>query len=179
MPPFLIKFVRTIDRVNLVIGRFAMYLVLVMMVVLLFSAVSRSVFNTPHVWVMETAQFCMAAYYLLGGGYSLQQDAHVRMDVFYSRWTPRTQALVDLFTGLALIFYLIMLIYGGVSSTAYALEYGQKNYSSWAPPMAPIKIIMTTGIVLMLFQVIACFCRDWGTVRGTPLPPCEGKAVDL
>ncbi len=177
MPPFVVKLVRTIDRVNLIVGRMAMYLVFVIMGVLLFSAISRSVFNTPHIWVMETAQFCMAAYYLLGGGYSLQQEAHVRMDVFYGRWKPRTQALVDLFTGLALIFYLIMLIYGGVSSTSYALEYGQKNYSSWGPPLAPIKIIMTVGIVLMFFQVIACFCRDWATVRGTPLPECEGKEL--
>ena len=70
----------------------------------------------------------LAAYYLLGGGYSLQLDSHVRMDLLYSRWSPRTQARVDTVTSLLVIFYLIMLLFGGISSTKYAIEYGQKNY---------------------------------------------------
>ena len=44
------------------------------------------------------AQFMLTAYYILGGGYSMQIDAHVRMDVFYSRWSPRKQALADALT---------------------------------------------------------------------------------
>jgi TRAP-type mannitol/chloroaromatic compound transport system permease small subunit len=52
------------------------------------------------------------------------------------------------------------MVYGGWASSAYSLKYGQTNYSAWAPPMAPIKIIMTVGIVLMLLQTIAIFFRD-------------------
>ena len=59
-----------------------------------------------------------------------------------------------------------VLLYGGYSSTEYALEYGQKNYSAWGPPKAPIKIIMTVGIFLMLLQTIAIFFRDIATARG-------------
>jgi TRAP-type mannitol/chloroaromatic compound transport system permease small subunit len=56
-----------------------------------------------------------------------------------------------------------------VSSTNYAITYGQKNYSSWAPPLSPIKIIMTIGIAMMLLQAIAMFFRDMATVRGERL----------
>ena len=82
----------------------------------------------------------LAAYYLLGGGYSMQLDSHVRMDVLYSRWSPKTKAVLDCITAIGLVAYLVVLLYGGVSSTQYALEYSQKNYSVWGPPLAPIKI---------------------------------------
>jgi TRAP-type mannitol/chloroaromatic compound transport system permease small subunit len=49
------------------------------------------------------------------------------------------------------------------------LQYGEKSYSSWAPRMAPIKIIMCIGIVLMLLQVIATFFKDLAKARGVTL----------
>ena len=122
-----------------------------------------------YIWVVEMAQFLMTAYYLLGGGYSMQLNSHVRMDLLYSRWTPRTRATVDAITVGFLLFYLIVLLVGGISSTQYAIEYGQKNYSSWAPPLAPIKIVMVIGIALMLLQVIAVFFKDLARARGETL----------
>ena len=145
-----------------------MYLIFVMMGVLLFSSISRGVFNVSHIWVVEVAQMTMAAYYILGGGYSMQLGSHVRMDLLYGRWSLKTRAIVDMVTGFCLIFYVIFLLYGGISSTQYAIEYGQKNYSSWAPPMAPIKIVMTLGIAMMLLQVIARFFKDIETAKGEP-----------
>jgi TRAP-type mannitol/chloroaromatic compound transport system permease small subunit len=169
MPRPIRAYVRAIDAVNRVVGRFVMYLVFAMMGVLLLSSGSRTVFDTSYIWVIEMAQFLMTAYFLLGGGYSMQLDAHVRMDLLYSRWQPRTRAAVDVVTAGFMLFYLVILLAGGISSTQYAIEYGQKNYSSWAPPLWPIKIVMVTGIVLMLLQVIAVFFRDLATARGEPL----------
>jgi TRAP-type C4-dicarboxylate transport system permease small subunit len=137
--------------------------------VLLLSSGSRTFFDTSYVWVIEMAQFLMTGYYLLGGGYSMQLDSHVRMDLLYSRWTPRARATVDALTAGLMLFYLIVLLAGGISSTQYAIEYGQKNYSSWAPPLAPIKIVMVIGIALMLLQVIAEFFRDLAKARGETL----------
>jgi TRAP-type mannitol/chloroaromatic compound transport system permease small subunit len=146
-----------------------MYLIFAMMGVLLLSSGSRTFFDVSYIWVVEVAQFLMTAYYLLGGGYSMQLDSHVRMDLLYSRWTPRTRATVDAITVGLLLFYLVVLLVGGISSTQYAIEYSQKNYSSWAPPLAPIKIIMVIGIALMLLQVIALFFKDLAAARGETL----------
>jgi len=68
--------------------------------------------------------------------------------------------MTDAITVFFLIFYLVFLLYGGISSIEYAVRYGQVNYTPWAPPLAPIKIIMTIGIVLMLLQTIATFFKD-------------------
>ena len=166
MPKLIKLYVRYIDALNLRVGRFTMYLVFAMMGILLYSAISRSLFNLPLHWGIEMAQFTMAAYYLLGGGYTMQNDAHVRMDLLYERWPVKKRAFADSITAFCLIFYLGIMLYGGYSSTEYAVEYGQKNYSAWAPYMAPIKIIMTLGIFLMLLQAIAIFFRDLATARG-------------
>jgi TRAP-type mannitol/chloroaromatic compound transport system permease small subunit len=91
------------------------------------------------------------------------------MDLLYSRCSPKMQAAIDAITSGFLLFYILFLLIGGISSTMYAITYGQKNYSSWAPPLAPIKIIMTVGIALMLLQVIAVFFKDVAKARGKPL----------
>jgi len=162
-------YVRYVDAMNRRVGRFVMYMIFVMMGVLVYSSISRTFFDIPLIWVVEVAQMTMAAYYLLGGAYSMQIDSHVRMDLLYSRWSLRRRAFTDSITSFFLLFYIVILFYGGVSSTQYAIEYNQKNYSVWAPPMAPIKVVMTIGIVLMLLQVISTFFKDLAQARGKPL----------
>ena len=159
-------YVRFIDAVNTKVGKFSQYLVFAMMGILLFESISRTIFNWPHIWIVELAQFLMAAYYLLGGGYSMILDGHVRMDLLYDRWSARRKALSDVITSFLLIFYLVFLLKGGISGIKYALTYGQKSYTPWAPPLAPIKIIMGIGILLMLLQVIAIFFKDLAKVKG-------------
>jgi TRAP-type mannitol/chloroaromatic compound transport system permease small subunit len=146
-----------------------MYSVFAMMAILLYSSISKTFFY-PALWTLEMAQFAMVAYYLLGGGYSMQINAHVRMDLLYSRWKPKKRAFTDSITAFCLIFYLCLLLYGAVSSTEYAIQYGEESYSSWAPKMWPIKVIMTVAIVLMLLQAVATFFRDLAKARGEPLP---------
>ncbi len=170
MHPAIQAYVRYVERVNRVVGRCVVYLIFLMIGLMIYASVARTVFNVPLIWGIEMSQFLLAAYYLLGGGYSMQLDAHVRMDLLYSRWPERTRAFADSLTAFCLVFYLSVLLIGGLSSTHYALEYGQKNYSSWAPPLAPIKIVMTVGIVLMLLQAIAFFFKDLARARGKPIP---------
>ena len=161
-------FVRVVDAFNRRVGRFAMYLIFAMLAVLLYSSISKTFF-TPSIWTLESAQFLMVAYFLLGGAYSMQLDAHVRMDLAYSHWSPRTRAVVDAITVLMLIFYLVMLLVGGISSTEYAIEYKETSYSAWSPYMAPIKIVMCFGIARMLLQAVATFFKDLYAARGETL----------
>ncbi|MFH1156057.1 MAG: TRAP transporter small permease subunit [Pseudomonadota bacterium] len=166
MPKPIILFVRYVEAVNTAVGKFSMYLVFAMGGILLYESFSRTIFDHPHIWVVEIAQFIMAAYYLLGGGYSMIIDGHVRMDLLYGRWTKQRRAVADLITGPILIFYLVVLLIGSISSLDYAIEYNQVNYTPWGPPLTPIKIFMTIGIVLMLLQAIAEFFKDLATARG-------------
>ena len=166
MPKAVKIFVHYVDATNRVVGTATMYLVFVMIGLLLYEPISRTIFDKPLIWSMEMSQFTMAAYWLLGGGYSMMLKGHVRMDLLYGRWSEKGKATVDLFTGLFLIFYLVFLLVGAYSSIEYAVMYGQRNRSAWAPLMAPIKIIMGTGVLLMLLQAIATFFKDLAKAKG-------------
>lgn len=153
---------------NRFIGRIVMYGIFVLMGVLLYSSFMKTFFISPN-WSLEMAQFIMVAYYLMGGPYSMQEGAHVRMDLLYDGWSDRTRAMVDVVTVLMLGFYLIILLYGGLSSTGYALKYGEESYSSWAPQMAPIKIVMCIGIFLMILQALSSLLKNIAKLQGEPL----------
>ncbi len=175
MPGAIVTYVRVVERVNWFFGRIAVYMIFAMIAILLWSSISKLPWFTPSLWTLEMAQFLMVAYYLLGGGYSMQLDSHVRMDLLYGRWSTKRKGFVDSLTSFCLVFYLILLIYGGISSAQYAIVYGETSYSSWSPYMWPIKVIMTFGIVLMLLQAIANFFRDLAAARGRTL---EGAPLD-
>ena len=160
MPSIIKYYVKTIDFISLKTGRATMYLVFVMMFILILSFVTRNIINIPLIWIIEIAQFVMTGYYLLGGGYSMLTDDHVRMDLIYSKLKDKTKALLDSLTSVFLIFYLVVLLIGSISSLTYTLETNQRLFTAWAPYVWPIKSIMTFGILLMLLQSIAIFFKD-------------------
>lgn len=165
MPGFLVAYVRWVEAFNRTVGRIAMYLLFVLMAVLLWGSVARVAW-VPQIWTDEMAQFLMVGYFMLGGAWALQQGSAVRMDLLYARWSDRTRALVDVITILALIFYLGVLLWGGVESTQYAFEYSERRRGLWRPYMAPIKIVMVIGIAMMLLQCVAFLIRDIARLRG-------------
>lgn len=187
-------YIRAIDRMNRTIGRIAMYLIFVLMGVLVWSSLSKTVFS-PSLWTLETAQFVMVAYFVLGGPYSIQMGSNVRMDLFYGDWSPRTKAMVDAVTIFFLLFYLGVLFTGAVSSTAYALGYFgmepfaffgdlavtlvtqgpgavqdklgflERSATAWRPPLWPIKVVLCVGVILMILQCVAELFRDIDRLR--------------
>ena len=189
------SYIRAIDRLNRFIGRFAMYLIFALIGVLLWSSLSKAAF-APSPWTLETAQFIMVAYYVLGGPYSIQLGSNVRMDLIYGGWTPRQKAWFDSISVLFLMFYLGVLLYGAIGSTAYSLGYfGTEPFSffrdllttlltqgpsaaaeklgylersptAWRPYLWPVKTILCIGVTLMLLQSLAELFRDIGRIRG-------------
>jgi TRAP-type mannitol/chloroaromatic compound transport system permease small subunit len=157
---FAIRYIAFIDGLNRVIGRVVMYGIFVMMGILLWSSISKTFF-LPSLWTLEMAQFAMVAYYMLGGPYSIQMGSNVRMDLLYGEWSDRRKSHVDAITVLFLITYLVFLLWGGIDSTIYSFSYGgERSPTAWRPYLWPIKVIMVTGIFLMLLQAISELLKD-------------------
>ena len=193
------RYIRGIDAMNRAIGRLAMYLIFVLVAVLLYSSFSK-VALSPSLWTLETAQFVMVAYFVLGGPYAIQMGANVRMDLFYSDWSLRQKAWVDSITVLFLMFYLGVLFYGAVGSTAYAFGYFgtepfsffsdlfltlitqganaagenlgfmERSSTAWRPYLWPIKVLLCIGVFLMLLQCLAELFRDILRLKGQEAP---------
>ncbi|SFM35968.1 TRAP transporter small permease subunit [Shimia aestuarii] len=179
-------YVGVVDAVNLRIGRLAMYGIFVLMGILLWSSISKTFF-LPSLWTLEMAQFVMVAYYILGGPYSIQMGSNVRMDLLYGDWSTRRKAWFDLVTVLLLIFYLFVLLFGAISSTAYSLGYWgtepvsylagvlfgteevgrlERSPTAWRPYLWPIKVVMIVGMFLMILQCVAEFFKDVLRLKG-------------
>ncbi|MEO9684162.1 MAG: TRAP transporter small permease subunit [Tateyamaria sp.] len=186
MSRLMLGFIRMIDAANYRIGRIAMYGIFVLMGILLWSSISKTFF-LPTLWTLEMAQFVMVGYYILGGPYSIQLGSNVRMDLLYGEWSMRKKAWFDLITVLFLIFYLCVLVYGAVSSTAYSLGYWgtepfsflgglvtgseevghlERSSSAWRPYMWPIKAVMILGMFLMLLQCLSELFKDVLRLKG-------------
>lgn len=196
MPKPVLAYIRAIDAMNRFIGRIAMYLIFVLVGVLLWSSISKTLFS-PSYWTLETAQFVMVAYYVLGGPYSIQLGSNVRMDLFYGGWSDKQKAWMDAFTVFFLMFYLGVLLYGGLSSFAYSLGqpynvgtyefFGdlirtlftqgfdaageklghlERSSTAWRPYLWPVKSLLCLGIFLMLLQCLAELFRDLGRIKG-------------
>ena len=165
MPKFLSIYVNIVDTICIKVGRFVMYGVFFMMFLLILSFVTRNIINYPLMWIIEMAQFTMTAYYLLGGGYSMITDDHVRMDLFYGKLSSIGKAKMDIFTSIFLIIFLVALLYGSISSLLYTLEYKQKLFTAWAPYVWPIKTLMLIGILLMLLQAFSSLFKNIANVK--------------
>jgi TRAP-type mannitol/chloroaromatic compound transport system permease small subunit len=179
-------YIKGVDAVNYRIGRVVMYGIFLLMAILLWSSISKTFF-LPSLWTLEMAQFVMVGYYILGGPYSIQLGSNVRMDLIYGEWSPRKKARFDLLTVLFLIFYLCVLLYGAVASTAYSLGYWgtepfsffgglitgseeigrmERSSTAWRPYMWPVKVTMILGMFLMLLQCISEMFKDVLRLKG-------------
>lgn len=182
MGTILRTYVTVVEKVNRVVGRVTMLMIFAMMGVLLWSSFNKVTTGMrapgfwpdgwwwpviqPSWWPLEMSQFMMVAYFLLGGAYSMQLGDHVRMDLVYGTWSDRTKSIFDSITIVCLMVYLVVLLVGGISSTQYAIQYKEAFPSLWRPQLAPIKIIMCIGIVLMLLQATATLLKDIARLRG-------------
>lgn len=163
-------YIAWIDRINRWIGRIVMYGIFAMMGILLWSSISKT-FLLPSLWTLEMAQFTMVAYYILGGPYSIQMGSNVRMDLLYGAWSESRKAWFDAVTVLFLMFYLGVLAWGGIDSTIYSFRYGgERSPTAWRPYLWPIKVIMVTGIFLMLLQMLSELGKDILRIRGEDIP---------
>ena len=183
-------YVAFVDSLNHGIGRLVIYGIFVMMAILLWSVISKFI-DQPSLWTLEAAQFAMISYFILGGPYALQMGSHVRMDLFYDNWSIRRKAATDLITVICLLSYLAILLWGGLSSTAYSLGYFgsdaigffsglvtgnaetgvlERSRTSWRPYMWPIKTMLCVGIFMMLLQAVSELFKDILRLRGEQVP---------
>ena len=179
-------YVRFVDAINYQVGRVVMWGLFAMMGILLWSSFSKT-FLLPSLWTLEMAQFAMVTYFIVGGPYAIQMGSNVRMDLFYHNWSTRRKAAVDAVTVFFLLFYLGVLLYGALGSTAYSLGYWgtepvdffaglltgseeigrlERSSTAWRPYIWPVKVLMILGFTLMLLQAVSELFKDLARLRG-------------
>ncbi len=149
-----------IDTFNRKEGEWASLLIIPLTVVVLFEVVMRYVFDSPTIWGFEATTFLYGIHFMLGLAYTEVTDGNVKVDIFSSRATPRTQAFLTLFTHLVIFLpvFSCMAIWSWKYAITSALQH-ELNSTSWAPPIWPIKIIMAIAFSFLLLQGISTILK--------------------
>ncbi|MFA5081030.1 MAG: TRAP transporter small permease subunit [Hydrogenophilaceae bacterium] len=144
---------RLIDALNERIGRFAMWLVLVAVLVSAGNALSRYSLNmSSNAW-LEIQWYLFAAIFLLGAGYTLKHNGHVRIDILYGRFSPRTRAWIDLTGGLLFLLPTALIIaWLGWTGFADSWAIGEMSPDAGGLSRWPIKLLIPVGFTLLALQ---------------------------
>ncbi|HOF03222.1 MAG TPA: TRAP transporter small permease subunit [Atribacterota bacterium] len=156
------KLVLTINNISEIAGQIVKYLLMALIVVLCYEVVARYFFSRPTNWVLETSKMLMGTFGACGWAYTFLHEGHVRVDVFYSNFSRRTQAWVNVIMSIIFLFPIcIILIAAGIRWAAFAWKIGEKMVeSSWLPPAAPFRTILVVGFILFTLQSIAKFIQE-------------------
>ncbi|MDP1653989.1 MAG: TRAP transporter small permease subunit [Rhodocyclaceae bacterium] len=151
------KLLLTIDRISTFVGHFFAWLIVALTFMISWEVLSRYVFSNPHPWAFDAMIMMYGTLIMMAGAYTLATSGHVRGDVLYGFFEPRTQA------GFDLLLY-ILFFFPGV----FALAWAGYNFAadSWAinehsnvtadgPPVYPFKtVIPLAGMFLLLQGVV-------------------------
>jgi len=149
-----------VDTLNDWVGKVLSLGILLMFSLVLAEVVRRYFFNAPTVWSNELTQLTFGVYVILSGGYVLRWDGHVNVDIFYSRFSTRGKAIIDICTFvLFLLFCGMMLVYGG-SLAWESISILERSNSAWEVPLYPVKAMIPLGALLLLLQGFVKLIRD-------------------
>ncbi|MFK7935186.1 MAG: TRAP transporter small permease subunit [Saprospiraceae bacterium] len=157
MNQFLYKIATIIHGLNEWVGRSVAWLTAVLVVIMCTDVTLRYLFNNTKAWIIELEWHLFALIFLLGAGYALKHDRHVRVDLFYDRFSKREQAWINLIGAIVfLIPWCTVLIYFTFqyAHTSYLIGEGSPDPGG-LPARYLIKFSVTIGLTLLLLQAIA------------------------
>lgn len=153
--------IKLIEPITEHVGKAATWLTAILVVLVGFHVATRHFFNYNPAWMMELEWHLFALIFLFGAGYALKHDRHVRVDLFYSRFSIKDKALTN-FIG-TLIFLIPWCCFIILYATDYALASFQLDEGSPDPGGLParyiIKFCVVCGMIILLLQGIATLAK--------------------
>jgi len=174
---FLRWLVKLIDDLNERVGSVTSWLTTLMVLVVCYDVFTRYFLRSSSVAVQELEWHIFAVIFLIGAAYTLKCEGHVRVDVFYSRMSPRGKAVIDLFGGLVFLIPFSLLVIW-TSQGFISMSWGIQETSpdpGGLPYRWLLKAMIPAGFVLVLLQGVAMTIRALFTVIGKPL---DGAGAD-
>jgi len=149
-----------VDRLSTWIGQFFAWTIVILTLGISWEVYSRYVLNTPHDWALNGQIMLYGTLFMMAGAYTLAKNNHVRGDVLYGFFVPRTQAKVDLV--LYVLFFLpgiVALTWAGWTYALEALAIREKTFSATPLPLYPFKFIIPMAGAMLLLQGVVEIVR--------------------
>lgn len=143
------KIVQMCSSVNEWIGKNTAWLTTILMLFICYDVVMRYLLDETSVWIIELEWHLFALIFLFGAGYTLKYDRHVRVDLFYAKWSEQTKAWVNLIGSLFLLGPWCYII--AATAYYYTLNSYMINETSPDPGGLPARYLIKGAIVLGFF----------------------------
>jgi TRAP-type mannitol/chloroaromatic compound transport system permease small subunit len=154
------RILRVVDAVSVCFGKGVSVLTLFVALAIVYEIFMRYTFSKPTVWASESTVFGCGLVYLLGGAWTLLEDRHVRIDMLYSKISPRGQAALDCFTYLFFALYVVVMLRATAIYAYESVALRETTMTPWDPPIYPMKVAMTVALALLFLQGTAKFIRN-------------------
>ncbi|MBD3678746.1 MAG: TRAP transporter small permease [Rhodobacteraceae bacterium] len=168
------------DNVSLFMGRVAMMLIVLLVMVMFYEVVLRYVFEKPTLWANELSLWMAGFIFLLAGLYAMQQRSHIRIYLIYDmmpRWAQKTSDVVSV----VLIWaFTVSMIWGGLGEAQAKILRWETFGTAFDPPIpATLKPMVLLVILLVSVQAIANLIADWNKAPEHHAPVDEAEIEEL
>jgi TRAP-type mannitol/chloroaromatic compound transport system permease small subunit len=155
------KLLLTVDRISTFVGQSFSWLIVLLTLQVSWEVFSRYALDHPHSWAFDEMVMMYGTLFMMAGAYTLAKAGHVRGDVIYGFWEPRTQASFDL--ALYILFFIpgvVALVWAGYifAGESWAMH-EHSNITSDGPPVYPYKTIIPVAGAFLLMQGIVEIIR--------------------
>jgi TRAP-type mannitol/chloroaromatic compound transport system permease small subunit len=155
------KTLLAVDRFSTFVGKAFAWTVVLLTLLISAEVFSRYVLNVPHAWVLDAQIMLYGALFMMAGAYTLSKNGHVRGDVLYGFFSPRTQATIDL--TLYVLFFLpgiVALTWAGWTFANESLAIREQTFNADPIPLYPFKFIipLAGGVLLLqgIVEIVRC-----------------------
>ncbi|WP_306116974.1 MULTISPECIES: TRAP transporter small permease subunit [unclassified Roseovarius] len=158
-----------LDAINRAVGRIVRWLALLMVLVQFLVVVLRYVYGFSSIALNESVLYMHATLFMLGAGYTLLVDDHVRVDIFQAKASDAGQARIDIFGHVVLLIpSMLALLYWSWPSVrnAWAIFEGPLSVGG-IPAVFLLKTLIPAFCILLLIQSLACLLSKLATLVGT------------
>ena len=156
--------VRAIDAVSTAAGWVAGWMIVPMTLAVAYEVAARYVFNAPTKWAYHVTYLLYGSQFMLAAAYTLLRGGHIRTDVFYERWSPRTRATIDAVS--YVLFFrpgLLFVLYAGAAEAWHAWDIGERA-GGWR--IYPFKAVIPLTAALLMLQGLSELIKCSRVIRG-------------
>lgn len=174
------KLLLQVDRLSTFVGKACAWTVVALTLLITWEVFSRYVLNKPHAWVLDAQIMLYGTLFMTAGAYTLSKNGHVRGDVLYGFFRPRTQATIDLV--LYIVFFLpgiVALTWAGWSFAQDALAIREQTFNADPLPVYPFKFVIPIAGAVLLLQGVVEIVRCTICIRDGAWPPREGDVEEV
>src|SRR6266540_1710029 len=175
------KLLLFVDKASTWVGHAFSWFIVGLTVLISWEVFSRYALDHPHAWAFDVMIMMYGTLFMMAGAYTLAQNGHVRGDVVYGFFTPRTQAILDL--TLYIVFFIpgvIALTYAGYTYAAESWTINEhSNITSEGPPVYPFKTVIPLAGAIILVQGIVEIIRCIICIKEGEWPSRTADVVEV